>query len=84
MEEIKERLKLSIASGYLEAVLKELRSICQNTDLYNSSISLSGRLHAMQRHKINGTLSGTELELIENNIREPALELIDKALPVSI
>ncbi|MFK8009232.1 MAG: tetratricopeptide repeat protein [Saprospiraceae bacterium] len=77
MSQLKKELKILIAEGDLETVIKRLLEKTQEEPVYDKVIQLSGRLKNIKDKKIKGTSSSNEIDILENKLREALLLLVN-------
>jgi len=72
---MKNKLKQQIANGNLRIVLGELMQI---DSVSNTAISLLGRLSAIEKEQLNGTIDYREEQAATNKLRQSIITLVDK------
>lgn len=74
-----QKIKKLVAKGELKQAIEQFKEHCQNTELEDEAVGLSGRFRRFERKKRNGVIDSRDLPVQENQITEDFLELINEA-----
>lgn len=74
-----QQIREFIAENKLDAALRQLRALLENSPLLDQVLHQSGRFEAIRRHIRLGTVSHADAALTENQIRAGLLDLMRAA-----